>query len=224
MTTKRDSIAAELRRRINAGELPRGAHIAQSALAAEFATSITPVREALGVLQAEGVLTSEPRRGVRVATADLAQVRTVYLLRQLLEPYAMQRAIWGMSPRDLHEVEEYCARMEASERANDPIAFSDLNRRFHFAFFERCGDEGLRDEIAALWHRYPWDILRVLGYRRAEAEVEHREIVAAARAGDLERVAEATRQHTANSYLALAEHLSGERGDDPFPVTAVVVS
>lgn len=220
MTTKRDSIVAELRRRIDAGEIPRGAHIPQGALATEFATSITPVREALGVLQAEGVLISEPRRGVRVATADLAQVRTVYLLRQLLEPYAMQRAVWRMSPRDLHEVEEYCDRMDASERDSDPSAFSDLNKSFHFAFFDRCGDDGLRDEIAGLWLRYPWDILRVLGHRRAEAQVEHREILEGARAGDVERVAAATREHTKNSYLALAEHLSGERHEDPFPLTA----
>lgn len=81
------------------GELARGSRIRQDVIAARFKTSITPVREALRLLEAEGMLVSEPHRGVRVADADYERVKTVYLLRRLVEPYAMRRAARRLSPR-----------------------------------------------------------------------------------------------------------------------------
>ncbi|MDQ0924606.1 DNA-binding GntR family transcriptional regulator [Pseudarthrobacter sp. W1I19] len=218
MATKRDLIAAELRRQISTGELARGARVPQSQLASKFSTSITPVREALGLLEAEGVLVAEPHHGVRVATANLAQVKTVYLMRQLAEPYAMQRAVWNMSRRDLQVVTELFEHMEKSESVGDKPAFNEANRKFHFAFYDRCGDDGLRTEIAMLWQRYPWDLLQVIEHRAPDSHEEHRRILDAARAGDLNLVATATRDHLKHGYLALASRLSEEPQLDPFPV------
>lgn len=217
MPTKRDLIAEELRRQISTGELPRGSRVSQDALAQHFATSITPVREAFGLLQAEGMLVSEPHQGVRVATADISQVQTVYLIRQLIEPYVMQRAVWHMSPRDLHVVASVHDKM-ASVVETDVDAFNELNRAFHFAFFERCDDEGLRTEVTSLWQRYPWDLLRVLETRSTQSHEEHAAILDAARRGDLDGVADATRDHLRTGYLALAERLAGEPRPDPFPI------
>lgn len=221
MVTKRDLIAEELRRQIGNGELARGARVSQSQLATRFSTSITPVREALGLLEAEGVLHTEPHHGIRVATADLVQVKSVYLMRQLLEPYAMQRAVWHTSRRDLQLAASFFEQMEESEGAGDKSAFNEANKKFHFAFYDRCGDDGLRSEIAHLWQRYPWDLLQVIEKRASDSQAEHRKILDAARVGDLLAVAEATREHLKHSYLALASRLSGEVEEDPFPVEYV---
>ncbi len=219
MATKRDLIAAELRRQISSGEIPRGSRMNQDELASRFSTSITPVREALSILQAEGVLTSEPNRGVRVATADLDQVRTVYLLRQLLEPYAMQRAVWHASPRDLHAAAELHRLMKTLEDAGDRAGYTEANREFHFAFYDRCDDAGLRTEIESLWLRYPWDLLNVIERRSPISHEEHGRILDAARSGDLDEVAAATREHLRTGYLDLADHLQpGVDHHDPFPV------
>src|SRR5579862_9894898 len=88
--TKKDRLVQELRHLILYGDLERGTRIRQDELAARFDTSITPVREALRQLEAEGLLESEPHRGVRVTVPDIAEIKGTYVARRLLEPYIMQ--------------------------------------------------------------------------------------------------------------------------------------
>lgn len=216
--TKRDRIVGELRQMIASGEIPRGSRMNQDALAARFNTSITPVREAFRQLEAEGILVAQPHRGVRVADADFEQVKTVYLLRRLIEPYAMRRAVRRMSPRDLELAERLVQEMEEAARTSDRAALNDKNHAFHFLFYGKTGNSGLVDEIDALWQQYPWDVLQVLGDRAEDAAAEHRELLAAARAGDLETVSALTEGHLANSFLSLARHLVGHDVPDPFHI------
>ena len=84
--TKRDQIVDELRRRILSGELARGERMPQDELARQFGASITPVREAMRQLEAEGLLVSEPHRGVRVAGVDVDEVTATYVVRRLDSP------------------------------------------------------------------------------------------------------------------------------------------
>jgi DNA-binding GntR family transcriptional regulator len=104
--TKRDQIFEELRRMILSGELPRGARLPQDDLARRFGASITPVREALRLLEADGIVVAEPHRGVRVAGVDLEQVKATYVLRRLSESYAMRRAMLRVSRRDMATARE----------------------------------------------------------------------------------------------------------------------
>ncbi|GLX94668.1 GntR family transcriptional regulator [Herbidospora sp. NBRC 101105] len=216
--TKRDIIVAELRRMISAGELARGSRIRQDVLASQFNTSITPVREALRLLEAEGMLISEPHRGVRVADADYDRVKTVYLLRMAVEPYAMRRASRRLSPKDLDQARKLVEEMEAALAAGDRTTLNEKNRRFHFLFYDRCGNEGLSEEVALLWRRFPWDMLQVVESRGEEAAREHRLILEAARVGDTDALARATEVHLTNSFLALARHLVGHDVPDPFEI------
>ncbi len=216
--TKRDHIAVELRRMINEGELRRGARVQQDMLAAMFHTSITPVREALRLLEAEGVLISEPHKGVRVADADYGQIKTVYMLRRLVEPYAMRRAARRLSPRDIDLAERLVAEMEQAAADGDRVRLNAANRRFHFLFYAKCGNDGLADEIDQLWQRFPWDVLQVLDDRVDESSDEHRAMLAAARLGDGEALAKATERHLTRSFLALGRHLTGGTVADPFDV------
>jgi DNA-binding GntR family transcriptional regulator len=216
--TKRDRIAVELRRMISEGELPRGSRIQQDVLAAMFDTSITPVREALRLLEAEGVLVGEPHKGVRVADADYEQVKTVYMLRRLVEPYAMRRAARRLSPRDLDLAERLVAEMEQAAAEGDRARLNATNHRFHFLFYTNCGNDGLADEIDQLWQKFPWDVLQVLDDRAEEASNEHRGMLAAARLGDGNALAKATEWHLARSFLALGRHMTGHKIADPFEV------
>ena len=99
--TKRDQIVDELRRRILSGDLARGERMPQDELARQFGASITPVREALRLLEAEGLVLSEPHRGVRVCGVDVDEVTATYIVRRLTESYAMRRATLRVSRRDL---------------------------------------------------------------------------------------------------------------------------
>ncbi len=210
-TTKTDRIANELRALIASGEIARGERIQQDRLAERFATSITPVREAIRQLEAEGLLVSEPHRGVRVSSADLEQIKGVYVARRLLEPYAAQRAALRVSRQDLVAAERLIEQMA------DPDAdLPEINRRFHFLFYDKCGIPALAELLDTLWRSYPWDILQVLGQRREHAVAEHQAMADAVATADLDLIAETFGVNLGRSYLALVRHLTGEDGEDPF--------
>jgi len=85
-------ISRELADRIVSGVLEPGSRLRQDHVAAEFGTSHVPVREAFRRLEAQGLAVSEPRRGVRVASFDLAEVKEVAEMRAALEVLALRHA------------------------------------------------------------------------------------------------------------------------------------
>jgi DNA-binding GntR family transcriptional regulator len=214
--TKRDQIVDELRRLISSGDLARGDRLPQDELARRFNASITPVREALRLLEAEGLVVAEPHRGVRVAGVDLERIKGLYVLRRLAEGYAMRRVVQRLSPRDIAEVTALLDQMQATIEAGDLAAVRDMNRQFHFFFYERCGMAALCDEIRVIWRSFPWD-LRLNSMSRLEASHrEHLEILAAVKAGDVSAAAAATERHIQHGYLSIAAHLTGHDAADPF--------
>jgi len=212
--TKKDLIAEELKLLIGSGELPRGTRIQQDELAARFDTSITPVREAMRQLEAQGLLVSEPHRGVRVAEANLDEVKGVYIARRLLEPYAAQRATLRISRRDLDRAEQLVDTM-AKARSGKKSQALEANRDFHFLFYDLCGIPSLSRIIDGLWLAFPWDILQVIPGRIDRSIDEHRAMVAAVREGDVRHVHELFEEHIRHSYISLCSHLS-EQEADPF--------
>jgi len=214
--TKRDRIVSALRQMIRDGELPRGSRIQQDVLAEMFDTSITPVREALVLLEAEGLLVGEPNRGVSVADADFEAVKAVYIQRMLLESYAMRRATRRISHRDLDRAEKLLERMSSGNIASEVVSVPELNRQFHFLFYNACGNDALSAQIEQLWQRWPWDLLQVIKERPEASQREHSEMIAAVRSGDVESVALATQEHLRASFISLGKHLTGVVPDDVF--------
>jgi DNA-binding GntR family transcriptional regulator len=216
--TKKDLIAEELKILIGSGELARGARIQQDELAARFETSITPVREAMRQLEAQGLLVSEPHRGVRVAEANLDEIKGVYVARHLLEPYAAQRATLRVSRRDLDRADELIQAMAAAAAGKDGGNAREPNREFHFLFYERSGIPALVRIIDSLWLSFPWDILQVIPNRLNRSIDEHRSMVEAVRQGDVEQVKSVFEDHIRRSFLALCLHVTGEEPQDPFDI------
>lgn len=216
--TKRDLIAQELRDMIANGELPRGTRMRQDHFAVRFQTSITPVREALRLLQTEGLLVGEARHSVRVASVDTQQLKTTYIMRRLLETYAMQRAARRVSPRDLERARSFVEDMRAAFECGDNAGVRDNNRAFHFLFFERCGIPELVREIDHLWLAFPWDILQVLPNRTPPSLQEHEAMLEAVISGDQDAIERTTGQHLSESYLELIAHLESHRPVDPFDI------
>lgn len=200
---------------IASGEIARGSRIRQSGLAERFASSVTPVREALQQLQAEGVIVGEPHRGLRVAEADLDAIKGAYVARRLVEPHAAQRASRRITRRDLDALDALIERMAEAHAAGDGATASEANHAFHFGIYARCGLPALTRRIEDLWLAYPWDILHVL--REHDGLVlEHRAILDAVREADQPRIAEAVSAHIAGGYRELVAHLAGSAGGDPF--------
>lgn len=214
--TKRDQIVDELRRRILSGALARGERMPQDELARQFGASITPVREALRQLDAEGLVVSEPHRGVRVAGVDIGEVTATYVVRRLTESYAMRRATLRLSRRDLAQAR----RLLDDGAGPGGTGTRERNREFHFLFYERCGMPALTARIAGMWQAFPWDLMLDSQPRAEQSHQEHLEILAAVEEGDTDRVAAATELHLRNGFSAILERLTGSPGPDPFGVDA----
>lgn len=216
LPTKRDQIVDDLRRRILAGTLSRGARLPQNDLAREFGASITPVREALRQLEAEGLVVAEAHRGVRVAGVDVDQVTATYVVRRLAETYAMRRATLRLSRRDLARARDLIERDAAP--GGDPAVARDRNREFHFLLYERSGMPGLTDRIASMWQAFPWDLMLDSASRSVASHQEHLEMLDALGTGDPEAVAAATERHLRNGFAAILLQLTGREGPDPFDI------
>ena len=214
---KRELIVENLRRQILSGELQRGARMRQDDLARQFSASITPVREALRLLEAEGLLVSEPHRGARVAGVRLDQIKATYIVRRLVESYAMQRATTRLSLRDLNMARAMMEKMEALSEEGDVETFRADNRAFHFFFYDRCGMPSLSEQIFGMWQAFPWDLMLVTPERTQQSHLEHIEIFRALEAADVEGVAAATEAHIAEGFNAIAAQLSGSKEPVPDP-------
>jgi DNA-binding GntR family transcriptional regulator len=214
--TKLMRIVQELRRRILIGEIPRGARLRQDELAAEFGVSITPVREALRVLESERLVVSEPHKGVRTAGVDLDRVEGIYVARRLLESFAVRRATMRMSRNDIAEQRAILEAMRGDDPAIDRRA---ENRRFHFAFYERAEIPELVAQIEHLWDAFPWDLLLDHPGRASTSHDEHELILRAVEQGDPLAAAAALEEHIAHSFAAIRGALVGDSTPDPFDET-----
>lgn len=214
--TKRDRIQRELRMMIQSGEMPHGTWMRQDDLSERFATSTTPVREALRQLEAEGLLSWEPYRGVRVTSVAHADLAVIYVMRRFAEGYAMQRATRRMSPLDIDRSAALLDEMTQSHSSGNTRAVQIANRNFHFSFYGHSAFPKLEKEIERLWQRYPWDILEVLVDRVPKSIEEHQRILDAVRSGDLQEVGDATEAHIRTGYMAIAAHRGLDVHQDPF--------
>lgn len=135
-----DTIAAKISRtlaeRIIRGELGSGTRLRQDHVAEEFGASHVPVREAFRRLEAQGLAISEPRRGVRVASFDLSEVREVAEMRAALEVLALKHAAPHLTATLLDQAED---ATREGDQAGDVRAWEAANRRFHSLILSPCG-------------------------------------------------------------------------------------
>jgi DNA-binding GntR family transcriptional regulator len=214
--TKAGRIAAELRAEIVAGTLPAGARLHQGDLAERFATSITPVREALRQLQAEGLLEGRSHRGVTVTAPDVERIKSVYVLRRLVEPYAARRAALRLSRQDFARARAINDELRRAQRAKNQLLARRLNRDFHFVFYEMCGLPTLVAEIERLWVTFPWSELHVV--LRADSVREHERILDAVMRADDDEIEAALAEHLRHGYAAVMKQLGRNVDGDPFDV------
>lgn len=196
-TAKSDTIAAQISRtlasRIIAGEIEAGAKLRQDHIAEEFGASHVPVREAFRRLESQGLVVSEPRRGVRVAGFSLDEVREVAEMRAALEALALRNAVPHMTKAILDQAEE---ANRAGDRARDVQAWEEANRTFHRIILAPCGMPRLLktiDDLHTASARFLFS-----GWRaewEAPTDRDHRAILDALRGGQTEMAASVLARH-----------------------------
>lgn len=192
-----DTIASRISRiladRIVTGQLAPGMKLKQDKFAEEFGASHVPVREAFRRLEAQGLVVSEPRRGVRVASFDLNEVREVAEMRAALEVLALRHAAPHLTPSILNEAEEATV---AGDDSRDVRSWEDANRRFHRLILTPCGMPRL---LAAIDDLHAASARFLFASWRSEWEVrtdhEHRAILAFLREGKTENASAILERH-----------------------------
>jgi DNA-binding GntR family transcriptional regulator len=203
-------IARSLSQRILTGALAPGAAVRQDHVAAEFGASHVPVREVFRTLEAQGLLVSEPRRGVRVAPLEPGLVLEVTAMRAALEVLALRRGFPRLAAADLEEAAAAIAESETSDAA---LVWEAANRRFHHAITAPCGMQRLLATIEDLQRtsaRFLFATWRELDWQ-PRSEAEHRQILAELRTGRIEPAAQALETHILEAGEALATKLLASR-------------
>jgi DNA-binding GntR family transcriptional regulator len=179
-TAASERVAAVLREQILGGELGPGTRIRQEEVADRLGASRLPVREALLVLAAEGLLTVEPNKGARVPDLDMDEVETLYQMRERIEPLALIQSLSLLSDADIADIAAIQRRIEEN---GDMSEFLVLDREFHLATYSACTKDHLLGTVTPLWNatqHYRRAFMQVSGPgRRWIVNAEHRLLVEA---------------------------------------------
>lgn len=218
--TKEEQVADFLREGIIAGRFPRGARLKQQEIATLLQTSITPVREALKLLEAEGYVTGDSFRGATVAPFDISASQETLDLRILLETQLVRGAVERASAPEIAELRELAADFARDFAAGDNEAARAANYRFHHRMFEIAAMPQTLHFVQILWARYPFDLINRLEGRVSRAADEHDELLQAIIAGDAATAMLATRQHIESGWLELRDSVSpaGENAAGKRPI------
>lgn len=139
-------IARALRDEIVSGALKAGQPLRQERLAEAFETSRIPVREALRILESEGLVQLSPNKGACVAPLDIEAFREVYEMRAVLETLALRLAIPELTNRQI----DHAAMIQEEAEASPPADFGALNKAFHMALYEPCARPRLLSQASGL--------------------------------------------------------------------------
>lgn len=218
LTRNASVVAAELiREAITDGRLVPGQRLKEEELARELGISRTPVREALLMLQAEGLVDTTPNRGATVRTHSAEDLDDLYQLRALLEGYAARRAATRISEEDIDRLRESCDRFDALRGSEEDLR--DLvkeNLFFHSTILQAVGSARLASmirkviELPLVYKSYIWyspDQKRISGHY-------HRQITNALAARDSERAELIMKEHVFEARDLLVAHVRDLEGSE----------
>ncbi|MFC7550458.1 GntR family transcriptional regulator [Plantactinospora sp. GCM10030261] len=200
--TKTDAAVEALRDALLRGDIRPGERVLAVGMARQLGMSATPVREAIRILQTEGLLTQEPHRSGAVATLGPSEVDELYMLRAILEGKATELATRAATASDI-EALAATHKTLVDSAAHGSKDFTATNADWHFAIYTMSNTRWLREFIVRLWVRVPWNQIYVAPGRCDISVQEHAEILEAMRAGDAERAGQLMSDHVTSGLRTL---------------------
>ena len=209
--TKQEFVYQTLRDAIIRCELPPGERLVIDDLARKLAVSAIPVREALQLLQSEGLALNVPHVGATVAPISRESIVEVFTVMEGLEIVATRSAAQRASASDLAALAEIVHAMDGALAAGATDQWADMNNRFHATIARLTGMPMLQEMMErALDH---WERVRryyfsgVLVHRVEQAQQEHHSLLAAIKAKDLGRLEDTIRQHNRGALASYTAYL-----------------
>lgn len=202
--TMAQHIAEALRVAIGEGRLADGDELNQVQLAAHFGTSRVPVREALRVLEAEGLVSAPPHRHAQVTGMTPARVVEIFELRALLEGHLLEKGGASFGVGEVEELWWLCDEMDATDDHADWLA---KNQQFHDRLTGKAGapmTQQLASQLAQRYLRAP-DAERPVA--KEDAGREHRRIVGALERGDVPGARRELERHISHTTRKVLQRL-----------------
>ena len=206
-----------IREAIIDGRLPPGQRLKEEELARELGISRTPVREALLMLESEGLVESIPRRGATVRSYAVSDLDDVYQLRALLEGHAARRAAARISPADVTRLEKSCDRFDRLRAEDDLLDLVKENLLFHSVVHEAAASDRLAAlirkviEIPLVYKSFYW----YSPEQKVISQHYHRQLARALKLGDGERAELIMKEHVLEARDFLLAQIGHGGEDEP---------
>ena len=220
-----DSVHARVRHAILHGTLEPGTIMSQVQLAQELGVSRTPLREALRLLQREGLVDAEPNRRVRVASISIEDLEQLYTLRIVNEAFGIRLTVPELTATDVEALRALLGEMDRFAAQRDLDRWEVPHREFHRRLVRGAGARPLKliEELSDHAERYRRAYFDVGGPRAwSTGPAEHAAIVDACSRGEAGEAAELLARHLSRTALGVLMQIAPEH--DPREIRAAVRS
>lgn len=200
-------IAAALKENILAGKYPPGVRLRQEDIAEQFGASRSPVREALRMLDADGLINLVAHTGAWIAQLSLADCEEMYQIRERIEPLLLRLSIPHLTNAKIDQLAELANRMEKNTEIE---IFLKLDREFHLLSYAGADTALLGEMVQRLWNttqhyrRAYTKLLATDGFK--PAHYEHHLLLSAIFKNDLDDAERILFGHIRRTRLELAQH------------------
>jgi DNA-binding GntR family transcriptional regulator len=203
----------ELRRAIVTGALASGERVNEAEIAREMQISRAPIREAIRLLEQEGLVVVVPRRGTFVVRLSRSDVQEVYTLRADVESRAVRQAMPRLTPETLAALETLFARLKEAARADDMTGLLEADIQFHRTIVDLAGWPRLKKIWESLHPQTLtlYTLSTLTDWTPSDHADRHASVLNAIRSGDPERAVAAIREH----ILGLCEQVMRRIPDTP---------
>jgi DNA-binding GntR family transcriptional regulator len=194
VTSLPEVIVDRLRKAIITNELKPGERLPEVTLSAQLGVSRSPIREALQILKADGLVVDQNNRGCTVWIPTVSDVDEIFSLRAMVETMATEWLLPHITVEDINNLEAMIDEQRLAIEKNDLFLMIDSDKRFHEYLVTRSNHSRLKE----LWNQIMWQ-WEVLIYRRVRhdpanvmptAIVDHTAIVEVLKANNLEQMSE----------------------------------
>ncbi|OBG37362.1 GntR family transcriptional regulator [Mycobacterium alsense] len=203
-----DDVARLIRTRIFDGTYAAGSYVRLDQLAAELGISVTPVREALFALRAEGLIAQQPHRGFQVLPVTGRDVADVANVQAHVGGELAARAAANITDDQLRELKQIQAELEDAYAGDDNERTVRLNHEFHRAINVAADSPKLAQLMSQITRYAPESVFPTIAGWPGQSMKDHRRILSALKKHDEELARAAMSEHLAAGAIPLIEHLT----------------
>lgn len=209
----RDVVFQTLREAILKGDLKPGERLMELQLASKLGVSRTPIREAIRMLEQEGLAVTVPRKGAEVAKMTEKDMEDVLQVRDALDELAVKIACDNITAEEMEELAKAHENFKKSIQEGNLKEIAQADMDFHDCIYHATGNQKLivlLNQLREQMYRYRVEYLKDENHYPALLE-EHRQIVEGIKRRDKESVTKQMRTHVMNQAKAVKNVIRGQK-------------